>query len=231
LSLYLIPLITYFLIYLTAIAIILLKKSRKLKETIDMPTDSELENLSVNLWRTVYQAYTRFKNGMDQVLSEHGLTMEQYLVLVTIKYHDAPIRITDVAHWLERSTNSVTMIVDRMVKAGLLRRVRDRRDRRTVNVFLTSKAENALKAANPAAWEFMQQGMSSLSYKDKDAFAGLLKTINYKLLEYFNPGADVEGMLRNDSKQQDYLMKQWRKQPWLAAPKARRQGTKKRKTS
>lgn len=195
-----------------------------------MPTDSELENLSVNLWRTVYQTYTRFKNGMDQVLSEYGLTMEQYLVLATIKYHDPPMRITDVAGWLERSTNSVTMIVDRMVKAGLLRRVRDRRDRRTVNVFLTSKAETVLKAANPAAWEYMQQGMSPLSYKDRDAMASLLRTLNYKLLEYLNPGADVQGMLKSDSKQQDHVMKQWRKQPWLATSKAKRRGTKTRKT-
>ncbi|MGB5926053.1 MAG: MarR family transcriptional regulator [Dehalococcoidia bacterium] len=192
-------------------------------------TNHESENLSVTLWRTVYQAYTRFKNGMDQVLSEHGLTMEQYLVLVTIKYNDAPIRITDIARWLERSTNSVTMIVDRMVKAGLLRRVRDRRDRRTVNVFLTSKAENALKPANPAVWEFMQQGMSPLSYEDKNTFASLLKTTNYKLLEYLNPGADVEGMLKSDFKQQDYAMKQWRKQAWLATPQAKRSSRKLRR--
>jgi len=186
-----------------------------------MTTNRELEDLSVALWRTAYQTYTRFKNGMDQVLAEQGLTMEQYLVLVTIKYSDAPVRITDVARWLERSTNSVTMIVDRMVKAGLLRRVRDRKDRRAVNVSLTSKAEKALEPANPAAWEFMQQGMSQLSSNDKNAFASLLKVINRQLLTYLNPGADVEGMLKNDSRQQEYLMKQWRKQPWLAAPKAK----------
>ena len=195
-----------------------------------MPTEAELENQSVNLWRNLYQTYTRFKNGMDQVLGEYALTMEQYLVLTTIKYHDPPMRITDVASWLERSTNSVTMIVDRMVKAGLLRRVRDRRDRRTVNVFLTSKAENAMKAANPSAWEYMQLGMSPLAHKDKDALASLLKTLNYKLLEYLTPGADVEGMLKSDSKQQDYVMKQWRKHPWLATSKAKRRGTKTRKT-
>jgi DNA-binding MarR family transcriptional regulator len=211
---------------------LVLKSSLKVKETLNMMTNHQLENLSVTLWRTVYQTYTRFKNGMDQVLSEHGLTMEQYLVLVTAKYFDKPMRITDIAHWMERSTNSVTMIVDRMVKAGLLRRVRDRRDRRTVNVFLTSKAENILKPANPAAWEFMQQSMSLLSYGDKTAFASLFKTINYKLLEYFNPGADVEGMLKIDSKQQEHLVKQWRKQQqWIATPRAKRRGTRKGKTS
>jgi len=210
----------------SANVIIVLGKIPEVKETTNIITNSESENLSVALWRTVYQTYTRFKNGMDQVLTEQGLTMEQYLVLTTITYQDPPVRITDIARWLERSTNSITMIVDRMVKAGLLRRVRDRSDRRVVNVFLTSKAENALGPANPAVWEFMQQGMSPLSSDDKHAFASLLEMINHKLLEYFNPGADVDAMLKDDSRQQGYLMKQWRKQPWLAPPKAKRSSRK-----
>jgi len=209
---------------------IVLKRTLKVKETLNIMANSELENLSMTLWRMVYQTYTRFKNCFDQIVKEQGLTMEQYLVLVNIKYHDAPIRITDVARWVERSTNSVSMIVDRMVKAGLLRRVRDKSDRRTVNVFLTKKAENALKPVNPAVWEFMQRGMSPLSYKDKRTFASLFEMINYKLLEYLNPGADVEGMLKNDSKEHDYLMKQWRKQAWLAIPEAKRRGVEKGKT-
>jgi DNA-binding MarR family transcriptional regulator len=205
---------------------IALKNTPKAKEAPSIMTNRELEDLSVTLWRMLSQAYTRYKNGMDQILAEHGLTMEQYLVMVTVKYSDAPIRITDIARWLERSTNSITMIVDRMVKAGLLRRVRDRKDRRTVNVFLTGKAENALKPANPAAWEFMQQGMSPLSSADKNALASLLQMLNHKLLAYLNPGADVEGILKDDSKQQEYFMKQWRKQPWLATPEAKRSTTK-----
>ena len=193
-------------------------------------TNYESESLSVTLWRMVYLTYTRFKNGMDKILSEQGLAMEQYLVLVNIKYIDAPMNITDLAGWLERTTNSVSMLVDRMVKAGLLRRVRDKRDRRVVHVFLTSKAENALEAANPAAWEFMQLGMSPLSYKDKRTLANLSKMINYKLLEYLNPGADVEGMLKSDFRQRDSAMKQWRKQVRPATPEVKRSSSKNRKT-
>ena len=192
--------------------------------------NSELEDLDVTLWRMVYQTYTRFKNCLDQMLREQGLTMEQYSVLVAIKYHAAPVRITHVAQWLERSTNSVSMIVDRMVKAGLLRRVRDKSDRRVVNVFITSKAENALEPANIATWEFMRQGMSPLSYKDKHTFASLFKMINYKMLEYLKPGADIEGILKNDSEQHSYLMKRWRKLARLAIPGAKRQGSEKGKT-
>ena len=201
----------------------------KVQEVPNTVTNRELEDLSVILWRKMYQTYTRFKNGVDQTLSDYGLTMEQYLLLVTIKSYGSAMRITDVAGWLERSTNSISMLVDRMVKAGLLRRVRDRSDRRVVNVSLTSKAENALEPANPAFWEFLQQSMSLLSYEDRHALASLLEPLNYKLLQYLNPGAYIEGMLTTDAKQHRNRLKQWRKQPWLATREAKRSSSKKRK--
>jgi len=194
-----------------ASAIIVLKRTLKVKEKLNIVVDSELENLNLRLGRMVYQTYTRLKNCMDQIHKGQGLDMEQYLVLVTVKYHDAPVRITDIAQWVERKTNSVSMMVDRMVKAGLLRRVRDKSDRRVVNVFITSKGEDALKPANIAGREFIQQMMSPLSYEDARTFVSLFEMINYKLLEYLNPGADIEGMLKNDYERHAYLMKQWLK--------------------
>jgi DNA-binding MarR family transcriptional regulator len=173
--------------------------------------DSELENLDWRLWRMVYQTYTRFKICLDQVFAEQGLTTEQYQLLAATKHLDAPVRITDIARWLERRTNSVSMIVDRMVKAGLLRRVRDRGDRRVVNVFLTSKGEKAFKPATIAARKAAQQIILSLSYEDKHTFVSLSEMINYKLLQYLNPEADTEVMLKNDIKRRDTLMKRWLK--------------------
>jgi len=53
--------------------------------------------------------------------------------------------------------------------------------------------------------------MSPLSYEDARTFVSLFEMINYKLLEYLNPGADIEGMLKNDYERHAYLMKQWLK--------------------
>jgi len=178
------------------------------------------EELSVMLCRMVYLTYTRYKNGLDQILKEQGLTMEQYLVLVNVRYNNAPMRITDLASWLERSVNSMSMLIDRMVKAGLLNRIRDKRDRRVVNVSLTGKAEATLEQAIPAAWEFMQRTMSPLSHGEKRTLGDLFKSVNCKLLEFLSPGVDVEGMIERDFKQRDYVMKLWRMQAQLATPKA-----------
>jgi DNA-binding MarR family transcriptional regulator len=185
-----------------------------------MMQDYESEELSVMLCRMVYLTYARYKNGLDQTLRKQGLTMEQYLVLVNVRYNNAPMRITDLASWLERSVNSMSMLIDRMVKAGLLSRVRDKRDRRVVNVFLTSKAEATLEQASPAAWEFMQLTMSRLSHGEKRTLGDLFKNVNCSLLEFLSPGVNVEGMIEHDFKQRNHVMKLWRMQAQLATPKA-----------
>jgi DNA-binding MarR family transcriptional regulator len=209
---------------------IVLKSRPKVNGSLNMMTNYGAEELSVVLCRMVNLTYTRFKNGMDQAFSEQRLTMEQFLVLLNIKYNDVPMRITDLAHWLERSTNSMSMLVDRMVKAGLLRRVRDRRDRRVVNVSLTNKGEIALERASPAAWEFNQLCMSPLSYEDKCTLANLFKMINCKLVEHLNPGADAEEMVESDIRKRDYVMKKWRKQVHLTTPEVKRSSSRTKKT-
>ena len=186
---------------------ILIQRIPGTKENLDMNANTELENQNFRVARMIYQTYTRFEYCLDGLFREHGLTMERYLILMAIKNHHQPARIVDIARWGERRTNSVSTMVDRMVKAGLLRRVRDRTDRRTVHVFITDKAEDALKPANLAAVDFYVQIMSPLSLDDGRTFESLFRMINYKLLEYLHPEADIEGMLKNDSKTHDRLIK------------------------
>jgi DNA-binding MarR family transcriptional regulator len=195
-----------------------------------MKVKFESENLILRLWLLIHQAYTSLKGCEDQIYGEKGLTTEQYAVLVSIKYLRDPVRITDVAQWMGRHTNSVSMIVDRMVKAGLLRRVRDRVDRRAVHLIITTKGENALKLAILAGWEFIQKIMSPLSYEDKHTFARLLEKIRYETLNYLNPREDIEEMITNDTKQHANLMERLVQYTLPSTPQAKRQGGKKGKT-
>ncbi|MGA8849852.1 MAG: MarR family transcriptional regulator [Dehalococcoidia bacterium] len=169
--------------------------------------NSKQRSIEVVLLRQLYLTYTRFKNCFDEVLSGQGLTMEKYIVLSVVKNLEAPVRITDIARWTERSTNSVTMLVDRMVKAGLVRRVRDRSDRRQVNVFVTSKGEDIFRSASIVVMDYSRQIMSPLSNEDAHTFIGLFNMIDRKMLKLLYPGADIEGILKTDSERSAYLSK------------------------
>jgi len=195
-----------------------------------MRANSESEKLVLRLWFLTHRTRDVLMTCEDQVFGEYGLTSEQYSVLVTLKYLQEPVRVTDLARWLERSTNSVSMIVDRMVKAGLLTRKRDRGDRRVVNVSIASKGENALKPATRAGWNFIQEVLSPLSEEDMRAFVKLHETVKYRSLQYLNPRLDIEEMRRNEIANQPDVVKRLAQYISTSTPQAKRQGGRKRKT-
>jgi len=194
-----------------------------------MTVNFESGNLILRLWYVSHRTRALLKMCEDQIYSEYNLTTEQYAVLAAIKHIGGPARPTEIARWLGRSTNSISMIVDRMVKAGLVRRVRDRSDRRVVNVSITSKGENALKPAILAGWEFIQKITSSLAYEDKHTFIRLHDMLRNEIFKYLNPGVNVEEMARNEDEQHANLMERLVQYALPSTPEAKRQGSKKGK--
>jgi DNA-binding MarR family transcriptional regulator len=195
-----------------------------------MAMESESGNTVLRLWLLLHRVRDVLAQCEDSIFAEYGITTEQFAVLAAVKSRGGSLRPTDLALILERSPNSVSMLVDRMVKAGLVKRTRDRRDRRVVNVTLTSKGENALKPATPAGWEFIQKILSPLSSKDKQTLASLLEGIKCELRGYLNPEVDMVGIIKNSVTNRPDLYKEMVKNVFPSGSAAKRQGGKKKKT-
>ena len=195
-----------------------------------MKNDLGPEVVALKLWRQLYQTSTLLKRQEDVIFEEHGLTTEQYAVLVSISYIGEPARVTDIARWLERSTNSISMIVDRMVKAGLVRRARDKRDRRVVYVSKTSKAESRLTPATVASFESVGKILSPISDKDRLTLLNLLGEVKYETLKYLRPGVDIEEIKSEERKQAANIGKWLREYAGRSASEVKRQGSEKGKT-
>ncbi len=84
--------------------------------------------------RLVTQAYT-------PLLSQHGLTYPQYLVLLVLWEKDAQ-PVNDIAKRLFLETNTVTPLLQRMEKQGILTRKRGEKDARQMIVTLTEKGKD-----------------------------------------------------------------------------------------
>jgi DNA-binding MarR family transcriptional regulator len=138
------------------------------------------ENPDLDAWMLLQRTRDLILRREDAVLTRLGLTTEQYTVLLAIDCLDAPVRITDIAQSLGRSTNGVSMLVDRMVKAGLVERMRDVGDRREVHVVMTAKGEQALKPANPAVSQLIEDIWSSLPLDDRRTLIRLLEMLGDK---------------------------------------------------
>jgi DNA-binding MarR family transcriptional regulator len=196
-----------------------------------MAVKFEAENLILTTWLMIHRADALLKICEDKVFGEYKLNAERYAVLMTIQYLGGSAKPSEVARWLQRSPNSVSMIADRMVGAGLLKRARDKIDRRVVHLTISDKGKVALKPATQAGWEFIREILSPISDEDRRTLISLLKMINYKTLEYLNPGADIEGMLRDEDKSHDNLMERLVQYLSPPSPETKPQGGEKGKTT
>ena len=160
-----------------------------------MTGNRESEERVLRLWLLLNRVGPVLSLSQDLVYSKYGLTTEQFAVLTCLKAR-GPLRPVDLASLVERSPNTVSMLVDRMVKAGLVRRTRDRKDRRAVHVTMTSKGSQAVEPAIPAGWEFIHKVVSPLSYDEQGALVSMLETIKCELAGYVNPEMDRKEIIK-----------------------------------
>ena len=194
-----------------------------------MTVNYESENTVLRLWLLLPRVGDALGLCHDLVFSKYGITTEQWRVLACIKSR-GPLRPTDLASMLERGPNSISMLVDRMVKAGLVRRTRDRKDRRAVLVSMTDKGKEAVEPAVPAGWEFVHKLLSPLSYDDQRALASMLETIKCELVGYLNPEMDMAEIIKNSFTNDPHLYNRMLKNVLPPGYEAKRKGRGKRKT-
>ena len=196
-----------------------------------MTVNLNVERLALRSWFLPHRTHELLRRCEDKVFGEYNLSTEQYTVLATIKYLDDPVRITDVARWTGRSANSVSMIIDRMVRARLVKRTRDRKDRRTVFLTATDKAEKAYALASVAGWELIQEILTPLSDKDKRNLIKLLETLRDKTYDYLDSGEAAEIVRGSEMENIAQLTKQAAKYESLSNPEAKRRGSRRKKTT
>ncbi len=88
----------------------------------------------------LYTASRLLTQAYHPLLSEHGLTYPQYLVLLALWEKDAQ-PVNDIAKRLFLETNTVTPLLQRMEKEGMLIRKKGEKDARQMIVSLTGKGK------------------------------------------------------------------------------------------
>ena len=149
-------------------------------------------------WVLCHQCHNMVTKCEEFVLAKVGLTPQQYSVLMAIKFLGKPATPTDVARWLDRNTNSITLIVDRMERDGLVTRARDLRDRRSLRLVMTKKGEELLERASVPAWELVQNTLSCLSEEELQTLCNLIEKVRGSAFQILNPGKKMEEVPTSD---------------------------------
>jgi DNA-binding MarR family transcriptional regulator len=120
----------------------------------------------------------RIKTALKETLVEYGLTTEDWHVLSPLRLHGGRRHSPgELARDLELSSGAMTSRLDRLEELGLIRRLRDPDDRRSVVVELTPEGKDAWDAAAEIQGRKEAFFASALTPEEQRQLNGLLRKL------------------------------------------------------
>jgi DNA-binding MarR family transcriptional regulator len=95
------------------------------------------------LWALLDQATTAMSRVADNELSQAGITMIQGAVLYYVKNAKEPVIPAHISRWLFREPHTVSQLLMRMEKQGLVKRTKNLDRKNQLRITLTEKGEQA----------------------------------------------------------------------------------------
>ena len=127
-----------------------------------MPIKFELRESRLMVWLLCHQCHNLVSRCEEVTSYGKEITPEQHSVLMAIKYANDPVKPTDVARWIDRRPHSVSLIIERMQKSGLVKQISDLPDRRSVRLVMTKEGEKILDQATISGWKLICEILSDL---------------------------------------------------------------------
>jgi len=159
-----------------------------------MPARFTFSNPLSKTWLLIHQCHRLLTRAENFAFTKVGLTTRKHAVLFALRNLPDPVTVTDVAHWLDRNPNGISMLVDRMVKDGLINRVRDMPDRRSVRLEITPKGEQAILDGNKLTRQLYKEVFNGISDEDFEKISSLLEKVRFKALDYLKLEYAKEGV-------------------------------------
>jgi DNA-binding MarR family transcriptional regulator len=138
------------------------------------------------LWHEAVDFVTKCE---DSTFTKAGLPYQQCVILVVMQYMKGKISLTALARRLHREPNTISSIINRMVLDGLVKRTRDRIDRRSLRLTMTDKGMEKLRQAFGPGWALITRLFTCFTNEELDTFSILLHRLSDRAFSEINPGA------------------------------------------
>jgi len=134
---------------------------------------------SLNTYIKLVRATETLRTKLINKLFDFKITENQFYCLDAI-YHLGPLTQRELGEKLSRSGGNITLVIDNLEKKHLVKRQKDKDDRRKYFIVLTKKGENFFKKLFPHQLNLLVDELNSISEKDKKELQRLCKKIGLK---------------------------------------------------
>jgi DNA-binding MarR family transcriptional regulator len=136
---------------------------------------TQRELLAVPLWKLFFRAAERIELKLEAELVETGLSISKMGVLKTLVVEGQPIPLSRLAGKLSCVKSNVTQLVDKLEAEGLVARVNDPSDRRSILASITELGRERFAAGAVAMQRAEQELFGSLSADERERLVAFLR--------------------------------------------------------
>ncbi|MCF8033587.1 MAG: MarR family transcriptional regulator [Desulfarculaceae bacterium] len=133
-------------------------------------------SIEENILRSIRRIIRATDLNSRRLASEHRLTTPQLLCLRLVA-QDGPRTPGALAKEMFLSQATITGVLDRLEKRGLVERRRDQKDRRRVSIHLTAQGEDAVRLAPRPLHERFASRLEALSPDERDEIDRVLSMV------------------------------------------------------
>ena len=127
------------------------------------------------LWALLSQASNALGRAADNELGQAGISMMQAAVLVFVKNSKEPVIPAHISRWLFREPHTVSQLLMRMEKQGLVKRTKNLDRKNQLRITLTEKGEQAYQ--KQIEMRSIGKILSTLSQEECDKLGARLKKL------------------------------------------------------
>lgn len=141
-----------------------------------MKTNGTIENAQ-NLYNNLFLAFDSIKKAHIKIFSMHKLTHPQFSVLETLA-KEGPMPLKKLSQKLFVTGANITCVVDNLEKAGFVRRIPSKIDRRIVTAEITPKGKVKFEEVIPNYVESMEQLSTMYEEDEQEKLQELLQKLH-----------------------------------------------------
>ena len=145
--------------------------------------DYKFSDINLTTWTLLRQTWSAIQKVAERKLAKLGLTPEQVDVLWICRDYPAPLIPAEIARLIFREEQTVTGLLNRMEREGLLKRVPKRKGKPFTEVKITDKGREAASAGVEIALSLIAEIMSTLSTTEQEELQRLLQVLQRKVAE------------------------------------------------
>jgi len=141
-----------------------------------MYQDDEQSQLDLRLFRVWMKASKAVAENILKDIESHNISRENFMILELL-YSKGPHPVQKISEAFSIPSGSITYVVDKLEKKGLVERQPNPNDRRASNVVLTEEGRALFDEIFPKHVATISENVSFITNEEKEQLIHLLKKI------------------------------------------------------